>query len=89
MEGMTVVMGKLRFNKNQDGLIGEGSYGHVFAGYYENIQEVAIKRLQKLSFINCIGDSPLQEVKVMLKACSHPNILRYVWTEMSDDYVYA
>jgi len=51
MERMTVV-GKLCFNKNPNGLIGEGSYGHVFVGYYENIQEVAIKRLQKLSFHN-------------------------------------
>lgn len=68
-------------------MIGQGSFGlGVYEGYYGGIKEkVAIKRFIR-TFI--IKESTIkQEMDLMEKANKHPNILRYIGFDTSDDFM--
>lgn len=84
MEEM-VTVGNLCYNPS-NGLIGKGSFGTVYVGYFQNIQKVAIKCLE-IDGSNNSDESIFREVQVMLNACDHSNILRYVWTEKTGSKV--
>ncbi len=68
--------------------IGRGSISIIFEGQYEDPEggkrAVAIKRFQT-SDIDDVVD--LQEVKLMMKAKDHPNILRCLHTEKTTNFV--
>lgn len=68
--------------------IGRGSISIIFEGQFEERKgekrAVAIKRFQT-SDIDDVVD--LQEVKLMMKARDHPNILRCLYTERTDNFV--
>ena len=70
-------VGKLSFDSRQP--IGRGRYGIVFKGYNmtgaEKMKPVAIKRIER----GPVDDSTIkQEVKNMLEAGDHPNILSFI-----------
>ena len=86
-------VGKLNYDPHS--IIGRGSFGVVFTGYYNSSslallgfgkqEPVAVKRVQR----SHIDDYSIRkEVKLMEKAGGHPNILRYYCTEMTDDFLY-
>lgn len=78
-------VGKLRYpSKN----FGSGSFGTVFAGYFER-KKVAVKRILKHNIdINHDSLMPL-EAELMQAADDHPNILRYICTEQNADFMYV
>ena len=57
-------------------VLGEGSYGKVFEGLYENKVPVAVKRIDisKVQFNQ-------EEIKILSQVDSHENIVRYYCTE--------
>lgn len=70
-------------------VIGRGSYGSVFNGFHNeeglNRRPVAVKRVLRSE----VNESAVQqEVELMKRAIEHRNILRYISTEMNDDFVY-
>ncbi len=82
---MAKVSEKLSYNS--DDIIGRGSFGTiVFSGFYSPSTAVAVKRIQ----IANVKDDKLQvqkEVELMMKAKDHPNILRYIATEMNEYFL--
>ncbi len=69
-------------------VIGRGSFGSVFNGFHlgegSNRRPVAVKRVLRSE----INESAVQqEVELMKRAIHHSNILRYISTEMNDDFV--
>lgn len=85
---MTTEVGKLSFDQGK--VLGQGSFGTlVFNGFLSessNSMPVAVKRVVKRrDDVNI--DGMQSEVKLMEKAGDHPNILRYIHTEMNSDYL--
>jgi len=83
---MVTRVGKLNYIQTK--IIGRGSYGTVvFQGYlglYENYRPVAVKRLQR----SHVNPSLIQrEVELMKRASDHPNILRYIHTEIDPNFM--
>ena len=78
IDGDLVNIGKLSFNRKD--VIGNGSFGHVFKGKFENTTDVAIKRIVKL-------DVSQFEKDVMPTLESHPNILRFFCVEQDKDFM--
>ncbi len=76
-------IGKLSFDREQ--IIGEGGFGKVYEGLFEDVKRVAVKRFQKSGKVD--GPSIKLEAELMLKANEHPNILRYFCYEVDDDFV--
>lgn len=87
-------VGKLSIDKGEK--LGQGRFGTVFEGTYSysgsifrtsKITPVAVKRVLRTQldedefFIQ-------REVELMRESGDHPNILRYVCTEMNDDFLY-
>lgn len=78
-------------------IIGQGNSGFVFKGNYRMNplgaisglanMSVAVKRIQK-SFVADDESAIKREVESMLQAGDHPNILRYICTEMDDNFWY-
>jgi hypothetical protein len=69
--------GKLSFNRT-DSIAKLGRYGTIFRGKFENITDVAIKRILKSEF--------KVELDVLHKALTHSNILRYFCNEEDVEY---
>lgn len=77
-------------------IIGKGTVGNVFKGSYrKNLLgavfgfanlSVAVKRIQKSHLADETAIN--REVEPMLQAGDHPNILRYICTEMDDNFWY-
>ncbi len=68
-------------------IIGQGSFGIVFSGFYSLFEPVAIKRINAdVNNKSAYED----EVELMIKAKDHPNILRYISNhfETNDDFMY-
>jgi len=79
---MTRVIGKLSYDPKD--IIGQGAFGIVFSGFYAQSTPVAIKRIS----IDLNNKSTTQsEVELMIKAKDHPNILRYISKETTDDFM--
>ena len=100
-EEMETRVGKLSYNKKE--IVGRGGNGTtVFKGfYYEDppisgganydekyTKQVAIKRIQK-SYVENDERIVKHEVGLMLKVGHHPNILRYIHSEMDINYLYV
>lgn len=66
-------IGKLTVYLNQ--LLGEGSYGKVFQGLFENKVKVAVKRIDKAKI-------ELIESDILRKVDNHEYIVRYYCTEI-------
>lgn len=96
---MTTIVDKLSYDPKE--IIGRGGNGTtVFKGFYyedptihggadhdeEQKKQVAIKRIQR-SYVE--GDESIikHEVDLMLKVGNHPNILRYIHSEMDINYL--
>jgi len=96
---MTTIIQKLSYDQKE--IIGRGGNGTtVFKGFYyedppifgganydeEYTKQVAIKRIQK-SYVE--GDESIvkHEVNLMLKVGHHPNILRYIHSEIDINYL--
>jgi len=95
---MLKTVGKLSYDRKKN--IGGGRNSFVFSGFYEtagilegaadidkNKKQVAIKRIQKESFLKNDDIEINREVELMRKIGHHPNILNYIWTEMDDDFL--
>ena len=67
-------IGKLSFCRAD--LVGKGRYSWVFRGKYDNMVEVAVKRLEK-------RESQV-ESHLFRKADGHHNIIRYFCTKEND-----
>jgi len=85
---MKFKIGKLKYYS--DKIIGQGNFGTVFSGILRggvhggDNKPVAVKRLER----SRVDESLIQrEVELMIKACDHPNILRYICTEMNGDFL--
>ncbi len=79
--------GKIAYDLEK--IIGGGSFGlGVFEGYYDGFNEkVAIKRIIR-NF--AIKESTIkQEVDLMKMANGHPNILRCIGFEMSEEFLFV
>ncbi len=96
---MTTEVGQLAFD--QKNIIGHGSNGtNVFKGFYykdptilgspasddDNKKKVAIKRILR-TYVNSDENIVNHEVELMLKVGHHPNILRYIHSEMDINYL--
>ena len=96
---MTVIVEKLSFDPKE--IIGHGGNGTtVFKGFYyedptihggavhdgEKKKQVAIKRIQR-SYVE--GDESIikHEVDLLITVGHHPNILRYIHSEMDINYL--
>ena len=75
-------IGKLTVYLNKS--LGEGSYGKVFRGMFENKVEVAVKRIDK-------SKVQFNEQDILIKVDTHENIVRYYCTEIAfyDEIEYA
>ncbi len=76
---------KLRCDQKRS--IGNGRFGFVFYGLFEDTKLVAVKRFQRVQIIDD-EEKIKREAQLLLKASDHPNILRYFCTEMNDDFMY-
>lgn len=90
---MKIKVRMLSYNPNK--ILGEGSLGNnVFKGLLKRdtllgtvlgpSKLVAIKRIQKSRFKL---DDNKQELEILKNLPDHPNILRYLWTEIDKDFV--
>ena len=70
-------------------VLGRGTYSYVYHGFLKNNngsnKAVAVKRCFQIGEVNT--DAIQQEVELMKRAIHHSNILRYISTEMNDDFV--
>ena len=92
---MTTIVDKLRYDQKE--IIGRGGNGTtVFSGSIlegddaddDKIKKkVAIKRIQR-SYAQNDESTIRREVELMLKVGHHPNILRYIHSEMDINYMY-
>ena len=92
---MTTIVDKLRYDQKE--IIGRGGNGTtVFSGSIlegddaddDKIKKkVAIKRIQR-SYAQNDESTIKREVELMLKVGHHPNILRYIHSEMDINYMY-
>jgi len=75
-------IGKLIVYLNES--LGEGSYGKVFQGLFENKVKVAVKRIDK-------SKVQFDEQDILIKVDTHENIVRYYCTEIAryDEIEYA
>jgi serine/threonine protein kinase len=64
--------------------LGEGSYGKVFQGLFENKVKVAVKRIDK-------SKVTFDEQDILIKVDTHEHIVRYYCTEIDrfDEIEYA
>ena len=89
-----ITVGKLSYDPNK--VLGRGSFGTVFSGFHVYLDkslfrpakstQVAVKRVEK-SIVN----EPLfrKEEELMKKANNHPNILKYIHTEINAEFLYV
>lgn len=87
----TTRVGKLSYDQKNS--LGQRNFGTVYGGIYifsepifgrEKSMPVAIKRFER----GRVKESVVQhEVDLMKKAGYHPNILSYIHTEMSSDFL--
>ncbi len=82
---MFVTIGKLSYDKFN--IVGKGSFGIVYGGFFEGVKPAAIKRIHQ-TFITYKSELE-KEAEIMLTASDHPNILRYFCYEMDSDFMYA
>lgn len=81
-------VGKLSYDPKSS-MLGKGSFGTVFSGFYQVSNKkstpVAIKRLERGS----LSESAIRKEEELLKRASsnHPNILRYIHTEMNAEFL--
>ncbi len=73
-------VGRLSYDSNRK--LGSGGFSTVYVGLFNEVKPAAVKRIVK---DNVEESSIAQEVKLMLKADDHPNILRYLGYE-ADNY---
>lgn len=67
---------ELRIEKNEDGLLGKGGYGSVYAGWYKG-KKVAVKMLSEEGIIPKQHRSDLKkEARRLRTLCNHPYILK-------------
>ena len=88
---MTTRIGKLSYDPSA--ILGQGNFGTVFAGFHRDNfiskifggeKPVAIKRVQKTQ----LNETAIQQELVVMKNFGgHPNILRYICTEMNADFM--
>ena len=72
-------IGKLSFTK-VGGLV--GNFSTVFKGKFEDIKDVAVKRL--------LRDKSRVNAMLLIKASDHPNVVQYICTETIDtDFMYV
>jgi len=81
---MSRTIGKLSYDYEH--IIGRGSFGHVYSGFFEGVKPVAIKRIMRMAIYEFEFE---KEAEIMLTASDHPNILRYFCYEMDDDFLYS
>jgi len=74
-----------KLSYNPVNVIGQGSFGIVYKGSYNN-KQVAVKRIQRSHDVN---ESVRQEVELMIKVGAHPNSLRYICTHVDNYYLYV
>ena len=81
-EEATKSIGKLIVYLNES--LGEGSYGKVFRGLFENRVKVAVKRIDKAKV-------QFNEQDILMKVDKHEYIVRYYCTEIDrfDDIEFA
>ena len=73
-------IGKLSFYKDER--IGFGNFSSVFKGKFEDIKDVAVKRL--------LQDKSRVNAMLLTEASDHPNIVQYVCTEtINTDFMYV
>lgn len=66
-------------------IVNRGSCGTtVFIGQFEDVKQVALKRIQLAS----MSGPYLNEAKLMLTVDGHPNIIRYYCCEKDEDFLY-
>ncbi len=89
-------VGKLSYNSTD--ILGKGSFGIVFKGFYEESRSVirqasravAVKRVQlSRTTHNVNGESLMDnsEMDIMKRTRDHHNILGYIWTEIDEDFM--
>ncbi len=65
--------------------IGRGAFSAIFEGLFEGRTVVAVKRFQRSDIDDEVAFR--READLMMKAKNHPNILRYLCTEITEDFV--
>ncbi len=74
----------LRYDPDPKNIIGQGSFGViVFRGSLQ-FEKVAVKRIPKSGELN---ESIKEEEELMKAANGHPNILRYICTEIDETFM--
>ncbi len=73
----------LKYDPNRR--IGDGRFGIVFHGLFEEKDVVAVKRFQLAQLED--QNTVKREANLLLKANDHPNILRYFCTEIDQDFM--
>lgn len=90
---MKIEVRVLSYNPNK--ILGESSLGtFVFKGLFKRdallgtalgaSKVVAIKRIHKNRFIH---DDIKQELEILINLPHHPNLLRYLWTEIDKNFL--
>lgn len=87
----TITVGKLNYDPIK--ILGRGSFGTVFSGFYVDslfrpakFTPVAVKRVEK----SLINESIVRwEEELLKKASNHPNILNYIHTEINAEFLYV
>ena len=72
MSSQVQTIGSLSFNQSED-FLGQGRFGSVFKGKYQNLREVAIRRVEKK--VTSV------DLKALFKVQGHPNIVNYPYTK--------
>ncbi len=83
---MSTKVGKLSYDPEK--VLGRGRCGTVFSGFRlipdQNSIPVAIKRVEK----DMVNESAIHKKEDLLqRASNHPNILKYIHTEMSAEFL--
>ena len=72
MSGQIDSIGRLSFSPAED-FLGQGRFGSVFKGKYQNLRELAIRRVEKK--VTSV------DLKALFKVQGHPNIVNYPYTK--------
>lgn len=74
-------------------ILGKGGFSTVFSGFYfmsessEPEVAVAVKRIERVHFDESAKDVVLKEADIMKKLGGHPNVLSFICTETSEDFL--
>jgi len=83
---MSTKVGKLSYDPAK--ILGRGRCGTVFSGFHhvsdQKSTPVAVKRVEK----SLVNESAIRKEEDLLKrASNHPNILKYIHTEMNAEFL--